>query len=238
MALDALVDSTQLDSDLTDVADAIRAKTGGTAPLAFPNEFISEIGNISGGMDLSTTYGSIVWESVNTIHIYGLRLPGGSLSYNGQITTMILEDTVNMFDGQPYNVSNLTTVIGGNGIETIYANSFLGCNKLDSPLNFPKCTSFAGTAGGWFRGCTKLTSVTIGSIGFGLTIQTQVTTAFQGYTQAGLLITIYCTGADVNDNLTKIRNGATNATITIKASENTMYNGNNFNAGDTILTST
>ena len=49
MALDALVDSTQLDSDLTDVADAIRAKTGGTAPLAFPNEFISEIGSISGG---------------------------------------------------------------------------------------------------------------------------------------------------------------------------------------------
>ena len=49
MALDALVDSTQLNSDLTDVADAIRAKTGGTAPLAFPNEFISEIGSISGG---------------------------------------------------------------------------------------------------------------------------------------------------------------------------------------------
>ena len=49
MALDALVDSTQLDSDLTDVADAIRAKTGGSTPLAFPNEFISEIGSISGG---------------------------------------------------------------------------------------------------------------------------------------------------------------------------------------------
>ena len=49
MALDALVDSTQLNSDLTDVADAIRAKTGGTDPLAFPNEFISEIGSISGG---------------------------------------------------------------------------------------------------------------------------------------------------------------------------------------------
>ena len=49
MALDALVDSAQLDSDLTDVADAIRAKTGGTTPLAFPNEFISEIGSISGG---------------------------------------------------------------------------------------------------------------------------------------------------------------------------------------------
>lgn len=49
MALDSLVDSTQLNSDLTDVADAIRAKTGGSSPLAFPNEFISEIGSISGG---------------------------------------------------------------------------------------------------------------------------------------------------------------------------------------------
>lgn len=49
MSVDKLVDSTQLESDLTDVADAIRAKTGGTADLAFPADFVSEIGSISGG---------------------------------------------------------------------------------------------------------------------------------------------------------------------------------------------
>ena len=49
MALDKLVDSAQLDSDLEDIADAIRAKSGGSSPLAFPAGFISEIGSISGG---------------------------------------------------------------------------------------------------------------------------------------------------------------------------------------------
>lgn len=49
MALDKLIDSTQLDNNLTSVANAIRAKSGGTGQLAFPAGFVSEIGNISGG---------------------------------------------------------------------------------------------------------------------------------------------------------------------------------------------
>lgn len=49
MSVDKLVDSTQLDSDLTSVADAIRAKSGGSGQLAFPAGFVSEIGNISSG---------------------------------------------------------------------------------------------------------------------------------------------------------------------------------------------
>lgn len=49
MAIDKLVDSAQLESDLTSVADAIRAKTGGTADLAFPADFVSEIGSIETG---------------------------------------------------------------------------------------------------------------------------------------------------------------------------------------------
>lgn len=57
MALDKLCDSAQLDSDLEDVADAIRAKSGGSSPLAFPAGFISEIGSIQtggGGESFST----------------------------------------------------------------------------------------------------------------------------------------------------------------------------------------
>lgn len=49
MAVDKLVDSTQLNTDLTSVANAIRAKSGGSSQLAFPNGFVSEIGNISTG---------------------------------------------------------------------------------------------------------------------------------------------------------------------------------------------
>lgn len=49
MALDKLVDSTQLDSDLTSVANAIRTKGGTSASLAFPSDFVSAINAISGG---------------------------------------------------------------------------------------------------------------------------------------------------------------------------------------------
>lgn len=49
MAVDKLVDSAQLDADLTSVADAIRLKSGGSSPLSFPAGFISEIANIPAG---------------------------------------------------------------------------------------------------------------------------------------------------------------------------------------------
>jgi hypothetical protein len=49
MALDKLVDSTQLDSDLTSVANAIRTKSGGSSQLAFPAGFVSEIQAIPSG---------------------------------------------------------------------------------------------------------------------------------------------------------------------------------------------
>lgn len=49
MAVDKLVDSTQLDADLTSVANAIREKGGTSAELAFPTDFVSAIEAISGG---------------------------------------------------------------------------------------------------------------------------------------------------------------------------------------------
>lgn len=49
MAIDMLGDFVALGSDLTVVANAIRAKNGTSAQLAFPADFISAIGSISGG---------------------------------------------------------------------------------------------------------------------------------------------------------------------------------------------
>lgn len=51
MAVDKLVDSTQLNTDLASVANAIRAKSGGSGQLTFPSGFVSEIGNIPSGGD-------------------------------------------------------------------------------------------------------------------------------------------------------------------------------------------
>lgn len=58
MAVDKLVDSTQLDSDLTSVANAIRAKSGGSSQLAFPAGFVSEIQAIPSGGGGPTTVAS------------------------------------------------------------------------------------------------------------------------------------------------------------------------------------
>ena len=49
MAVDKLIDSGQLDSDLEDIADAIRAKDGSSSQLAFPLGFVNAISNIPSG---------------------------------------------------------------------------------------------------------------------------------------------------------------------------------------------
>lgn len=49
MAVDKLVDSTQLDADLTSVANAIRTKGSTSTQLAFPSGFVSAINAISTG---------------------------------------------------------------------------------------------------------------------------------------------------------------------------------------------
>jgi hypothetical protein len=56
MAVDKLVDSTQLDADLTSVANAIRTKGGTSAQLAFPTGFVDAIDAIptGGGGDTVT----------------------------------------------------------------------------------------------------------------------------------------------------------------------------------------
>ena len=49
MSVDKLVDSTQLDADLTSVANAIRTKGGTSADLAFPSGFVSAVQAIPSG---------------------------------------------------------------------------------------------------------------------------------------------------------------------------------------------
>lgn len=60
MSVDKLVDSTQLDADLTSVANAIRTKGGTSASLAFPAGFVSAIGDIPTGGGGTVESGSFV----------------------------------------------------------------------------------------------------------------------------------------------------------------------------------
>ena len=68
MSVDKLVDSAQLDADLTSVANAIRTKGGTSASLAFPAEFVSAIAAIpTGGGSPTATFEATVASSYETI---------------------------------------------------------------------------------------------------------------------------------------------------------------------------
>lgn len=67
MALNMLVDGAQLDSDLTDIADAIRQKTGKTATIEFPQGFIDEIEDIQGGSATLQTKSVTPSETAQTV---------------------------------------------------------------------------------------------------------------------------------------------------------------------------
>ena len=62
MSIDKAVDSAVLESNLTAVADAIRAKTGGSDPLAFPSGMVDAIAGIAsgGGGGLKHASGTVV----------------------------------------------------------------------------------------------------------------------------------------------------------------------------------
>lgn len=67
MALDKLVDSGQLDSDLTSVANAIRTKGGTSSQLAFPAGFVSAVQAIpTGGTPTGTKQISITANGTTT----------------------------------------------------------------------------------------------------------------------------------------------------------------------------
>lgn len=56
MALDKVVDSAVLDAEMTSVANAIRAKTGNTDMLAWPDGFATAIAEITGGGGAGLAY--------------------------------------------------------------------------------------------------------------------------------------------------------------------------------------
>ena len=117
--------------------------------------------------------------------------------------------------------------------------AFLGDTALEV-VNAPNISQVKNASNslsyGAFKGCTALQTVQLGSVGHSITLIHDK--SFSGCTQNGLTITVYTTGSYADTAVSNIRNGgATNATIIVKASENTTYNGTSYNAGDTILTS-
>lgn len=93
MAVDKLVDSAQLDADLTSVANAIRTKGGTSASLAFPTGFVSAVEAIPSGGGGDSAY-DILYGSAPTGEIIlnaDKDIPIGVLSGRKGITKLTIQ---------------------------------------------------------------------------------------------------------------------------------------------------
>ena len=162
MAPDKLVDSSQLDADLTSVANAIRTKGGTSAQLAFPSGFVSAVQAIETG---ETDYAKMA-------HI--------TRTYTGRLASDYAFQIPNNFF--PYGKMNAIFLPNAT---TTSANSTAGTQA------FGWCTSLKTAVIGqphylgqeMFRNDTALTAVDLGS-----TATRFVTALFSGCTKLNVLV--------------------------------------------------
>ena len=157
MAVNKLVDSTQLDADLTSVANAIRAKSGGSSQLAFPAGFVSAIGDIPSGGGDSETIDALVSGQM------------GNKSYTFTVSSMnsrVFANTKGAFSVTMPNLTQVNVTYAAEESEIvsfsaplltkITSGMFSKCRHLTS-VSFPALTEIANTRA--FGECTSLTSV-------------------------------------------------------------------------------
>ena len=109
MALDKLVDSAQLDSDLEDVADAIRAKGGTSASLAFPAGFVSAIQAISTGSNVAVEIVKVTVSSDKTSAfniLTGNQFLANHYADSGFFMFLIALDNITSTDSVVVNMSS------------------------------------------------------------------------------------------------------------------------------------
>lgn len=173
MALDKLVDSTQLDNNLTSVANAIRAKSGGTGQLAFPAGFVSEIGNISGGGGITPTGTKEI-----TIIENGTTTEDVTNYANAQITVNVSSSSGDTNLYEKILARTVSGAVHDDTIKEVGERAFAGCSqitslylggltKLNGSRQFIECGNlqiavlpkYTGTStGSTFNTCAKLTT--------------------------------------------------------------------------------
>ena len=128
MALDALVDSTQLNNDLEDIADAIRAKSGSSSLLAFPSGFVSEIGNIqTGGSSYPVTVTMVSTGTINAVKNAIQTATGKYYFVTKNLTETAPADTFFLYGGVYYK-----TTVAGYSMSIDYAYRITGAGQTGS----------------------------------------------------------------------------------------------------------
>ena len=117
MAYDKVVDSTVLENGLTQIADAIREKTGTGGTLAFPSGFVSAIEGLSGG-SATEPYIEETYDA------------------NGQLIDAVMHGYTQIRSNAFAYCGGLVSVSGISAITSIGNYSFSQCSRLTS-TSFP-----------------------------------------------------------------------------------------------------
>lgn len=181
MAYDKIVDSAKLDADLTSVADVIKAKTGTTGKLEFPDGYISDVGTLVKAEDyLAAVLNKEVVEIVNT---KATSIPGDFQTNNQNLKRAILpavtiansSEFANCYYLEEVDFSSITS-IGAQFITsnwkltelympslttmTSWGYTFNVCQALKKVV-FP---AFTGTiTGSSFNSCKSLVTLVLGA---------------------------------------------------------------------------
>ena len=204
MAYDKVVDSTVLNAGLTQIAGAIRVKTGTGGTLAFPSGFVSAIEGLSGGSAtepyIEETYDAngqlidAVMHGYTSIRPYAFQHCSVLVSVSGiSAITSIGKYAFSQ-------CSNLALTSLPAGITSIGNNAFNSCGKL-ALTSLPAGITSIGSYS--FSNCTGLTTIT-----FEGTPQSIDSHAFSGSTKLTTINVPWAEGAVAGTPW-----GATNATI-------------------------
>lgn len=143
------------DTNLTAVANAIRSKTGGSSSLEFPDDFISEIGNIvPGGFDTlaeleANTLTSWANSTAATVSAY--------LFYNKTALTSVSYSSATAIGDYSFSGCTNLSTISFPKVKTTSSDSFSNCLALTT-VSLPEATSIAARS---FSGCSNVTSVSL-----------------------------------------------------------------------------
>lgn len=141
-----------LDSDLTKVADAIRAKTGTTEDLDFPSGFIDKLDNMQD---------FLVQRAMAKLTEYSSDAITGAMGTNAfaNIPTLVSISLPNWTSGGAYAFQGCAALANVNcpGVKAIGEYCFANCKAL-ARIELPSLTYLSSYA---FTGCTALATVII-----------------------------------------------------------------------------
>ena len=204
MAYDKVVDSTVLNAGLTQIAGAIRAKTGTGSTLTFPSGFVSAIEGLSGGGAtepyIEETYDQNGQLIDAVMHGY-TQIRSNAFAYCGGLVSVSGISAITSIGYSAFqNCSNLALTSLPAGITSISSSAFRDCVNLALTSLPAGITSIGNYT---FQNCTGLTTIT-----FEGTPQSINSSAFSGCANLTTINVPWAEGAVENAPW-----GATNATI-------------------------